>query len=257
MSRRIASDLRPLTIGLTAGLVTWFGVTVLSQHPQQAFDRFRRYDVAGLMIGNWRFFAPEPAQHDFHLLHRVLTADDEQTPWVETIEIPRRTWRQMVWFPERRQDKAIFDICVDLIGWMARPDTDLTTTPAYEVLRDLVAEAVLADRRALSVGVRLGALEEVEREERRLSERETVLDRKFELLENREHDNEGGEAPGVDRVDLADIGDEIALGWLCHDPSPPDSYSSPTPNSSSIEFCFEANQKIRMTKMMSEPWAAM
>ncbi|MFX0592853.1 hypothetical protein [Melissospora conviva] len=142
MSRRVASDLRPLTIGLTAGLVTWFGVTVLSQHPQQVFDRFRRYDVAGLMIGNWRFFAPEPAQHDFHLLHRVLTDDGEQTPWAETIEIPRRAWRQMVWFPERRQDKAVFDICADLIRWMGHPGTDITTTPAYEVLRDLVEQVV-------------------------------------------------------------------------------------------------------------------
>ncbi|MEU7618724.1 hypothetical protein AB0B27_21880 [Micromonospora rifamycinica] len=142
MSRRVGSDLRPLTTAITAGLVGWFGVTVLSQHPQQVFDRFRRYDVPGLLIGNWRFFAPEPAQHDFHVLHRVLTADGTQTRWVETTHIPRRHWRQVVWFPERRQDKAIFDICADLIAHLGTPGVEITATPPYEVLRDFVAHAV-------------------------------------------------------------------------------------------------------------------
>ncbi|MBU2666320.1 hypothetical protein KOI35_22720 [Actinoplanes bogorensis] len=144
MSRRVGADLRPLTTAITAGLVGWFGVTVLSQHPQQVFDRFRKYDVPGLLIGNWRFFAPEPAQHDFHLLHRVLTADGEQTRWSETIVIPQRRWRQMVWFPERRQDKAIFDICADLIAYLGRPGVDITATTPYEVMRDVVEHAVRA-----------------------------------------------------------------------------------------------------------------
>ena len=76
------------------------------------------------------------------MLHRVLTADGEQTPWAETTHIPRRTWRQVVWFPERRQDKAIFDICADLIVHLGRPGVDVTTTPAYEVLRDFVEQTV-------------------------------------------------------------------------------------------------------------------
>jgi hypothetical protein len=142
MSRRVLTDRRPLTAAVTAGLVTWFGVTVLSQHPHPVFDRFRRFDATGLMIGNWRFFAPEPAQHDFHVLHRVLTADGRQTPWTETTRIPRRTWAQVVWFPDRRQDKAVFDICADLITYLNGSGTEVTTTPAYEVLRDFVERAV-------------------------------------------------------------------------------------------------------------------
>ncbi|GAB2954752.1 hypothetical protein GCM10027280_49000 [Micromonospora polyrhachis] len=137
-SRPGAVERGPLATLVTAGLVTWFGVTVLSQHPQPLFDRFRRYDITGLLIGNWRFFAPEPAQHDFHVLHRVLTADGEQTPWAETTEIPKRHWRQVVWFPERRQDKAVFDICADLIVHLGQPHIELTKTTAFEVLRDFV-----------------------------------------------------------------------------------------------------------------------
>ncbi len=142
------ADRGPLTAVVIGGLAAWFGVTVLSQHPQQIFDRFRRYDYTGLLIGNWRFFAPEPAQHDFHVLHRVLLADDAQTPWVETTHIPKRIWRQMVWFPERRQDKAVFDICAELIVSMAQPGLDLTRVPAYQVLCDHVELVVRKEHRA-------------------------------------------------------------------------------------------------------------
>ncbi|CRK56202.1 hypothetical protein [Alloactinosynnema sp. L-07] len=127
---------------LTGALAAWFGVTVLSQHPHQIFDRFRRYDLTGLVIANWRFFAPEPAQHDFHVLHRVLTADGDQTSWSETTRIPRRRLVQALWFPDRRQDKAMFDVCNELIIYLARKDFDITTTAAYQVLRDSVELAV-------------------------------------------------------------------------------------------------------------------
>ncbi|MGQ0842298.1 hypothetical protein [Actinokineospora sp.] len=131
--------LGPLVI---AALATWFGATVASQHPLQVFDRFRRYDFTGLAIANWRFFAPEPAQHDFHVLHRVLTAADEQTPWSETTRIPRRRSVQALWFPDRRQDKAMFDVCNELIVHLGQTGTDVTATPAYLVLRDAVELAV-------------------------------------------------------------------------------------------------------------------
>ncbi|MFF4779065.1 hypothetical protein ACFY05_40225 [Microtetraspora fusca] len=138
----------PAAALVIGGLAAWFGVTVISQHPQQIFDRFRRYDYTGLLIGNWRFFAPEPAQHDFHILHRVLTADDVQSPWAETTHIPKRTWRQMVWFPERRQDKAVFDVCAELIVSFAQPKLDITKVPAYQVLCDRVELVVREEYRS-------------------------------------------------------------------------------------------------------------
>jgi hypothetical protein len=123
---------------VTAGLGAWFVATAASQHPHRAFDRFRDYDPTGLFVPNWRFFAPEPAQHDFHLLHRVLTAGGEQTPWRETRQITPRAWRHAAWFPDRRRDKAMFDVCNELITLMAIPSVDLPATAPFRLLRAFV-----------------------------------------------------------------------------------------------------------------------
>jgi hypothetical protein len=122
----------------SAGFGAWLLATAASQHPQRAFDRFREYDPIGLLLPNWRFFAPEPAQHDFHVMHRVLTADERQTPWSEATRITPRAWRHAVWFPDRRRDKAMFDVCNELIMLMGVPSVDLTTTSPFELLRDFV-----------------------------------------------------------------------------------------------------------------------
>ncbi|MGH8929679.1 MAG: hypothetical protein ACRDZO_03325 [Egibacteraceae bacterium] len=130
------------TLLVTAGLAAWFGATAASQHPHRLFDRFRDYDPTGLFVPNWRFFAPEPAQHDFHVLHRVLTADGEQTLWNQTSQIAPRALVQAAWFPGRRREKAIFDICNELIVHMGTPGLDVTRSPAYLMLRDSVELAV-------------------------------------------------------------------------------------------------------------------
>jgi hypothetical protein len=125
-------------LAVTAGLGAWFLATAASQHPHRAFDRFRDYDPTGLFVPNWRFFAPEPARHDFHVLHRVLTADGEQTPWRETTSISPRAWRHMAWFPDRRRDKAVFDVCNELILLLAIPNVRIERSAPFELLRDAV-----------------------------------------------------------------------------------------------------------------------
>ncbi|MFJ3492800.1 DUF5819 family protein [Streptomyces sp. NPDC086091] len=135
----------PLTLLVLGGLALWFGATVTGQHPNRAFDRVRDLDRAGLTIPNWRFFAPEPAQHDFHVLHRVLTEDGEQTPWAETSAVAPRLWRHAAWFPGRRREKALFDICSELIILMSRPGLDLSRFPSYRMLSDFTERAVRAE----------------------------------------------------------------------------------------------------------------
>ena len=122
-----------------AGLLSsWVAATAASQHPNRAFDRLRRYDRTGTVLANWRFFAPEPAKHDFRVLHRVLNADGTETGWAEATSIRARVWQQSLWFPSRRRDKAINDVCNEIIGCLAVPDLDVTVTPGYRILRDLV-----------------------------------------------------------------------------------------------------------------------
>ena len=118
-------------LALGVAVTGWWVATALSQHPNRSFDRLRRYDRTGIALPNWRFFAPEPATHDFRVLHRYL--------WSESNLISPRAWCQSFWFPTRRRDKAVSDICNELISHLQVPGLELTTTPAYRLLRDFVA----------------------------------------------------------------------------------------------------------------------
>lgn len=126
------------TVLLSAAVGSWVLATAASQHPHRLFDGLRRFDVTGLILPNWRFFAPEPAKHDFHLLHRVLTADGEQTGWEETTPIAPRRWSQALFFADRRQEKSMFDVANELVTVMAKAHVDVTKTVAFELLRNRV-----------------------------------------------------------------------------------------------------------------------
>lgn len=126
------------TVLIEVLLCGWWVVTLLSQHAQRMFDRFRPYDRIGLVIPNWRFFAPEPAVHDFHLLFRVRDLDDEISEWADAFAVEERRWRHAIWFPARRREKAVFDVCIDLMGLGARPMEERAQAPSHR----LVANAV-------------------------------------------------------------------------------------------------------------------
>lgn len=130
---------RTAETGVAAALTGWLVATALSQHPNRSFDRLRALDRTGVAIPNWRFFAPEPATHDFRVLHRYLDAAGVESEWFESTAISPRAWTQSFWFPARRRDKAMSDICNEIIGHLRVPGQDLTVTPAYRMLRDLVA----------------------------------------------------------------------------------------------------------------------
>jgi hypothetical protein len=132
-------------VAVSAAMALWFTATAFSQHPNRNFDLLRRMDPFGTWIPNWRFFAPEPSQHDYSVLHRVLTADDKQTPWVETIPIETRRWSHAVWFPARRQDKALFDVCSRIIPVMSEDPEDAQKMYEYRLLKEFVEHRVRAE----------------------------------------------------------------------------------------------------------------
>lgn len=151
MSRRVRGrDL--LWGGACLGLGAWLVASAASQHPQRIFDRVRRYDVTNTLIPDWRFFAPEPAQHDFVLLRRTLTAEEIETPWVNVVEVRPRAWSHGVWFPARRLDKAIHDLSDQLTRQMGLIGDDGTSGTAYKLLRGLVERHVRAESGATPKG---------------------------------------------------------------------------------------------------------
>ena len=126
------------TVAASAAFGSWVLATLASQHPHRAFDGLRRFDPVGLALPNWRFFAPEPAQHDYHVLHRVLRADGTESPWVETTSICMRCWKHVFFFPDRRREKALFDIASELTQLMMDPRIDISRTVPFELLGNAV-----------------------------------------------------------------------------------------------------------------------
>lgn len=61
------------------------------------------------LIPEWRFFAPNPGRHDFHLLYRDKFADGSLTEWTEIAPILHRRLLNMLYNPNRRRNKALFD----------------------------------------------------------------------------------------------------------------------------------------------------
>ncbi|WP_200261925.1 hypothetical protein [Streptomyces sp. HSG2] len=108
--------------------------TLLSQHENTAFARLAQRDVFQGMFPNWRFFAPNPAQHDFHLHYRTLGAADDTSPWTELEIIQPRRPRQVAWFPERRAEKGVFDVSAELTSVLHRGFAHAALTPAYRTL---------------------------------------------------------------------------------------------------------------------------
>lgn len=116
--------------------------TALSQHPNRAFDRLRSLDRIGFAIPNWRFFAPEPAMNDYHVLHRVLDDNEVEGPWEETHHVTERKLLHLVWFPDRRRDKALFDAVSDLVALLGGEEKAILESPPYRVLRAFVRRRI-------------------------------------------------------------------------------------------------------------------
>ncbi|SFQ42856.1 hypothetical protein SAMN05421810_107116 [Amycolatopsis arida] len=133
--------------GGRGGLARLLGALVLvgtaaSQHPNPSFSRVQRIDIFSALFPNWRFFAPEPAQHDYHITYRVLDAAGEASPWRLVEVIAGRTPWQIAWFPGRRPEKAIFDICSELISTLDRGFAEIVKLPSYKMLREFIRKEV-------------------------------------------------------------------------------------------------------------------
>ena len=100
----------------------WLVATLLSQHPESNLDRIRRLDdrFGNTIIPNWKFFAPNPAVEDVHVLYRLVSEDlSEYSPWEECHTISPRKMSQAFWFPRRRFEKGIFDTHQALVVGLA------------------------------------------------------------------------------------------------------------------------------------------
>ncbi|WP_269855539.1 hypothetical protein [Streptomyces sp. RPT161] len=86
----------------------------------------RRLDLFGL-VPRYHFFAPKPGTHDYHLLVRTVSPGGQRGAWREVTPVWRRRWWNVLWNPDRRHHKQLFDLATTLA------EADLTcsdpTTP--------------------------------------------------------------------------------------------------------------------------------
>lgn len=118
--------------------------TIANQHPNPVFNRMQLKDSFSI-LPNWRFFAPEPAMHDYHFFYRTLNASGDTSLWKGVDVIEGRKLRQIAWFPTRRPEKAIFDICSELLQLLDKNFSVVQRTPGYRVLTEYLRVQVNKD----------------------------------------------------------------------------------------------------------------
>ena len=92
-----------------------------------------------LLIPNWQFFAPIPARHDVHFLYQDKYGDDTLTRWTEIVLPGQRRWFNMVWNPDKREHKALFDIEQQLIEHLSAEDRGLEVSIPYLTLLNYIS----------------------------------------------------------------------------------------------------------------------
>ncbi|WP_037336139.1 hypothetical protein [Saccharomonospora piscinae] len=92
----------------------WLALSVAGQKLFRDADRRSAWDKLYLLIPDWRFFAPHPGIHDYHLLYRDELADGSLAPWKEISSVEERKPTHAFWHPHRRVEKCVFDIAKEL-----------------------------------------------------------------------------------------------------------------------------------------------
>ncbi|MFI6818283.1 hypothetical protein ACIBG7_38215 [Nonomuraea sp. NPDC050328] len=128
------------TARLVAGLAL-LG-TACSQHPHEAFSRVIRFDRFAALFPNWRFFAPTPAQHDFQFYYRTLDVAGQTSEWRPVELIVGRRPHQILWFPERRAEKAVFDLGAEILRYLDRAFGTARTQPAFRLLTGYIRSEI-------------------------------------------------------------------------------------------------------------------
>ncbi|UUU25900.1 hypothetical protein [Streptomyces sp. DSM 40750] len=133
----------PGAIARIAGAAMLVG-TLAAQHPNPMFNRLQLKDTFSL-LPNWRFFAPEPSMHDYHFFYRTLNNAGETSLWQAVDVIEGRRFRQIAWFPSRRSEKAVVDICSEILGLLERGFSTVVRTPGYGVIVGHLRERITGE----------------------------------------------------------------------------------------------------------------
>lgn len=95
--------------------LTLWGIATIANQLGRGQRIIRNIDPTGLLVPDWRFFAPVPAEHEYHLLYRDQLIGGTETEWREINFGQRRSVLHLVWAPHRRREKGLFDAASELL----------------------------------------------------------------------------------------------------------------------------------------------
>ena len=124
-------------IGASAMLVA----TLATQHPNPVFNRIQVRDHFSV-LPNWKFFAPNPATHDYHYLYRTLDVEGNTSRWRDIELIADRKMHQAIWFASRRSEKAVFDVCSEILQRMDKGFDAIKSTASYRLLVEFIRREI-------------------------------------------------------------------------------------------------------------------
>jgi hypothetical protein len=122
----------------------WFWATVVGNHPTHSFERIRQHaDPWSTLLPNWRFFAPNPGQHDQALLYRVRDSQGAVSRWAYVLEPRERALWQAVVSPGKREAKSANDAITGLLRLVHKvPARLVVRLPQYRLLEAFVRRLV-------------------------------------------------------------------------------------------------------------------
>ncbi|MFD8827332.1 hypothetical protein ACFV1C_33915 [Streptomyces sp. NPDC059605] len=128
-------------MALYGALGSWWAVSALNQMRKAEWIQ-RRVDPLQIFIPSWRFFGPHPGMHDTHLLFRDELPDGTMSDWEEKVIVEERRVHHMVWNPNRRREKVVFDAVEELKVFIRReePLERLQFTVPYLVILNYVSK---------------------------------------------------------------------------------------------------------------------
>jgi hypothetical protein len=94
---------------VSALLLGWLAASTIEQLRHPRLQHFRKFDVFGL-VPVWTFFAPNPGSGDFFVVYRDELYAGSRTIWREVATPQSKGPTASIWHPDRRLNKALFDV---------------------------------------------------------------------------------------------------------------------------------------------------
>lgn len=127
--------------------------TLYNQIPMASFSRLGRSDPFAT-IPVYRFFAPNPSVTDYRLFARGIRAEGS-SEWVDIQVRPKRGGISVIWDPDSRVTKGVFDLMMQLSFIFSLEDGEtIQNNGVYRALEKYVLErcrliSVLAEERTV------------------------------------------------------------------------------------------------------------